>query len=189
MGYFLPGSPCANDAGMDFRRKHWTTDEVKAMLDKAGYDGGPIVLHAPDRPAHLQRAVTLVAVGGLPQGRHQYRRADDGLGHDRAAAHVEGGARQRRLVDVPRRRAGPGISSIPCSPTRCAAMARRHGSVGPTIRSWKRLYEAWIDAPDDATRRQVGARVPVRRRSPRCRPSRSANICRRRRGDRTSPGW
>ena len=55
MGYFLPGSPCANDAGMDFRRKRWTTDEVKAMLDKAGYDGESRRAAASDGSAHLQR--------------------------------------------------------------------------------------------------------------------------------------
>jgi peptide/nickel transport system substrate-binding protein len=60
MGYFLPGSPCANDAGMDFRRKRWSTDEVKAMLDKAGYHGERVVLmHPTDQIAY--HAFTTVA--------------------------------------------------------------------------------------------------------------------------------
>src|SRR5205823_7630428 len=50
MGFFLPGSPAANDAGMEFRRKRWTTDEVKGMLGKAGYAGERIVvLHPTDQ--------------------------------------------------------------------------------------------------------------------------------------------
>ena len=61
MGYFLPGSPAANDAGMEFRRKRWSTGEVKAMLDKAGYGGERIVLLHPTDQLIYNAFITVVA--------------------------------------------------------------------------------------------------------------------------------
>src|SRR6202042_1496810 len=53
MGYFLPGSKSANDAGMDFVRKRHSIDEVKRMLDEAKYNGEKIVfLHPTDQVAY-----------------------------------------------------------------------------------------------------------------------------------------
>src|ERR1700733_3558739 len=61
MGYFLPGSPAANDAGMDYRRKRWTTGEVKAMLDKAGYGGERIALLHPTDQLIYNAFITVLA--------------------------------------------------------------------------------------------------------------------------------
>jgi peptide/nickel transport system substrate-binding protein len=47
VGFFLPGTPSANDAGMDWVRKRRSTDEVKAMLKQAGYAGERVVLMHP----------------------------------------------------------------------------------------------------------------------------------------------
>jgi peptide/nickel transport system substrate-binding protein len=53
MGYFLPGVPAANDAGMDFVRKTHSVDEVKRMLDAAKYSGEKIVfMHPTDQVAY-----------------------------------------------------------------------------------------------------------------------------------------
>lgn len=53
VGYFIPGSEYANDAGMDAVARHHSVDEVKTMLDKAGYDGKPIAfLHPTDQLAY-----------------------------------------------------------------------------------------------------------------------------------------
>ena len=178
----LPTTPawtrCASSAAWTRSRGCWT---------KAGYDGETHRLHASDRPAGLQRASDR---GGrcVPQGRAERRRADDGLGHDRAAAHLEGAARQGRLVDVSRRRAGPEIRRSAAGRTRCAATAPRRGSAGRTIRSWRRSTRRGSTHPTMPNAAPLESRSR-RRRSRRCQPSRWGSICRTRRGDRISPGW
>ena len=50
VGYFMPGTPSANDAGMDHVRKRPDTAAIKAMLAAAGYAGERIVfLHPTDQ--------------------------------------------------------------------------------------------------------------------------------------------
>ena len=68
MGYFLPGSPAANDAGMEYRRKRWSTGDVKTMLDKAGYGGERIVLLHPTDQIIYDAFIAVVA-NFIPQGR------------------------------------------------------------------------------------------------------------------------
>jgi peptide/nickel transport system substrate-binding protein len=46
-GFFVPGSPSANDAGMDRVRKRMSKDEIKTMLRQAGYAGERIVFMHP----------------------------------------------------------------------------------------------------------------------------------------------
>ncbi|MEJ0015118.1 MAG: ABC transporter substrate-binding protein [Acetobacteraceae bacterium] len=47
VGFFLPGTPSANDAGMDAVRKRPDTDAIKAMLKQAGYGGERVVMMHP----------------------------------------------------------------------------------------------------------------------------------------------
>jgi peptide/nickel transport system substrate-binding protein len=61
MGYFLSGVPAANDAGMEFRRKQWSTDDVKAMIAKSGYSGERIVLLHPTDQVIYNAFITVVA--------------------------------------------------------------------------------------------------------------------------------
>jgi len=61
MGYFVPGSKAANDAGMDAVRKPHSVDEVKAMLEKSGYAGERLVfMHPTDQL--IYHATSTVAV-------------------------------------------------------------------------------------------------------------------------------
>lgn len=61
IGYFLPGSASANDAGMDAVTAHHSVDDVKAMLDNAGYGGEPVVfLHPTDQLAYDMMAQVAV---------------------------------------------------------------------------------------------------------------------------------
>ena len=46
---------------MEFRNKRWSTDEVKAMLDKAGYGGERIVLLHPTDQLIYNAFITVVA--------------------------------------------------------------------------------------------------------------------------------
>ena len=126
MGYFLPGSPAANDAGMEYRRKRWSTGDVKAMLDKAGYGGERIVLLHPTDQIIYNAFITVVA-DAVPQGRAEHRRADGGLGDGGAAPHQQGDGGEGRLVDLPRRRTGPGVRRSDAGEH--AAKPRREGVV------------------------------------------------------------
>ncbi|GGC47014.1 ABC transporter substrate-binding protein [Siccirubricoccus deserti] len=50
VGFFLPGTPAANDAGMEVVRQRPGKDRVKAMLAEAGYAGERIVcMHPTDQ--------------------------------------------------------------------------------------------------------------------------------------------
>ena len=120
-----------------FRTKRWSIDEVKAMLDKAGYGGERIVLLHPTDQIIYNAFITVVA--------DSFRKV--GLNIDEQMVDW-GTVVQRRTSKETLDKGGwsifpagaPGPSlSIRCWRTRCAAMARRPGSAGPMIRSWKRL--------------------------------------------------
>lgn len=62
IGFFVPGSPSANDAGMDRSGARKTDDEVRRMLRAAGYRGERLVgLHAADDPARHASMEVVVA--------------------------------------------------------------------------------------------------------------------------------
>ncbi len=63
VGAFLPGTPYANDAGMD-RLGPQPLDKVQGMLKAAGYNGEPlVVMHPTDQPFY--DAMTQVVVASL----------------------------------------------------------------------------------------------------------------------------
>jgi len=47
VGFYIPGTPSANDAGMERLRKRASVDEIKAMLKQAGYGGEKVVFMHP----------------------------------------------------------------------------------------------------------------------------------------------
>jgi peptide/nickel transport system substrate-binding protein len=47
VGFFMPGTPSANEAGMDRVRRRRSPDEIRAMLKQAGYAGERVVLMHP----------------------------------------------------------------------------------------------------------------------------------------------
>ena len=61
MGFFVPGSQSATEAGMDVVRKRKKLDELKRLVDKSGYDGKRLAfLHPTDQLVY--HAVATVAV-------------------------------------------------------------------------------------------------------------------------------
>jgi peptide/nickel transport system substrate-binding protein len=150
MGYFLPGSPAANDAGMDVRRKSWSTGEVKAMLDKAGYGGERIVLLHPTDQLIYNAFITVVADafrkvglnideqmvdwGTVVQRRTNKETVDKG-----GWSIFPAGAPGPEFVD-------PMLANTLRSP---GAKAWFGWPDSPPIEA---AYEAWIDSPNDAER-------------------------------------
>ena len=64
VGFFLPGTPSASDAGMDNVRKRRSVAEIKAMLKEAKYDGERIVfMHPTDQTFY--DAMSSVAVAAF----------------------------------------------------------------------------------------------------------------------------
>ena len=61
MGYFAPGAPSANEAGMDAYRQRKTIDQLKKMVAESGYAGEKLVfMHPTDQV--IYNAVATVAV-------------------------------------------------------------------------------------------------------------------------------
>jgi peptide/nickel transport system substrate-binding protein len=152
MGFFLPTVPAANDAGMEFRRRKWTTDEVKAMLDKAGYSGERIVLMHPTDQVIYHAFTTVVA--------DRFRKV--GLNIDEQMTDW-GTIVQRRGSKEPLDKGGwsmfpagaPGPEYVD---PMLANTLRSNGAKAwfgwPDDPQLEAAYEAWIDAPDDAARRK-----------------------------------
>ncbi len=150
MGYFLPTSPAANDAGMEFRRKRWTTGEVKAMLDKAGYHGERIALLHPTDQLIYNAFITVVA--------DAFRKV--GLNIDEQM--VDWGTVVQRRTNKEAVEKG-GWSIFPAGAPgpeyvdpMLANTLRSNGTKAwfgwPDSPQIEAAYDAWIDAPNDAER-------------------------------------
>ena len=153
MGYFVPRSKSANAAGMEAVTRRRSADEIKAMLDQAGYAAERIVfLHPTDQLAY--NALSTVAVdsfrkvglniddqlvdwGTILQRRNSKAPLDKG-----GWSMFPGGAPGGDLVD-------PLIEGI----------VRSNGAqawVGwPDDPHLEAVYEAWIDATADTERRAL----------------------------------
>lgn len=152
MGFFLPGSSSANDAGMDFVRARHGVDEVKRMLDQARYGGEKIVfLHPTDQLAY--NAFSTVVVDAFHKA---------GLNVDEQMTDW-GTVVQRRPSREPLDKGGwsmfpagaPGPEFV--DPL-LANTLRSNGAKAwfgwPDDPALEAAYDAWIDAPDDAAQHQ-----------------------------------
>lgn len=150
MGYFLPGVPAANNAGMEFRRKQWSTAEVKTMLEKAGYGGERIVLLHPTDQVIYNAFITVVA--------DSFRKV--GLNIDEQM--VDWGTVVQRRTNKEAVDKG-GWSIFPAGAPgpefvdpMLANTLRSNGAKAwfgwPDDPRLEAAYEAWIDAPNDAER-------------------------------------
>ncbi len=151
MGYFLPGSPAANEAGMAFRRKRWSTDEVKAMLDKAGYGGERLVLMHPTDQVIYNAFITVVA--------DSFRKV--GLNVDEQSMDW-GTIVQRRTSKAALDKGGwslfpagaPGPEYVdPMLANTLRSTGAKAWFGWPDDPKLEAAYEAWIDAPTEAARR------------------------------------
>jgi peptide/nickel transport system substrate-binding protein len=150
MGYFLPGSKSANDAGMEFVRKKHSIDEVRRMLDEAKYGGETIAfLHPTDQIAY--DAFSSVVVDA-------FRKV--GLKIDEQSLDW-GTVVQRRPSKAPLDKGGwsmfpagaPGPEYVdPLLSNTLRSNGAKAWFGWPDDPVLEAAYEAWIDAPNDAER-------------------------------------
>jgi peptide/nickel transport system substrate-binding protein len=152
MGFFLPGSKAANDAGMEAVRKRPSKDELKRMLEASGYGGEKLVfLHPTDQVVY--HALSTVAAETFRQ---------IGINVDEQMTDW-GTIVQRRPSKEPLDKGGwsiwpagaPGPEFV--DPL-LANTLRSNGAKAwfgwPDDPKLEAAYEAWIDAPDEAARHQ-----------------------------------
>ncbi len=155
MGYIVPGSPSASEAGMDTVRVRKTTDEIKRMLEKAGYAGEPLVLlHPTDQLVY--HAVATVAADAF---RKIGMTVDDQL--------VDWGTVvQRRPSKEPPSKGGWGMFPAGAPGPEFADPLLSNPMRSNGAKAWfgwpederiENAHAAWIDATSDAERRKIEA--------------------------------
>ena len=155
MGYVVPGTPSATEAGMENVRVRKSIDEIKRMLDKAGYDGTPLVMmHPTDQLVY--HAFATVAVDAF---RKIGMTVDDQL--------VDWGTVvQRRPSKEPPGKGGWGMFPAGApgpefSDPLLANPVRSNGAKAwfgwPDDPRIEAAHDAWIDATSDAERRKLEA--------------------------------
>ena len=155
MGFFLPGSPAANDAGMEFRRKRWSTDEVKAMLDKAGYGGERIVLLHPTDQLIYNAFITVVADAFRKVGLNIDEQMVDWGTVVQRRTNKETVDKGGWSIFPPARRGRSIVDPMLANTLRSPGAKAWFG--WPDDPKIEAAYEAWIDAPNDAERHKQEA--------------------------------
>ncbi len=160
VGFFLPGTPSASDAGMEAVTKRHSVDEVKAMLRAAGYAGEKIVLmHPTDQVAY--NAMCAVAVDA-------WRKV--GLNVDDVAMDW-GTVVQRRTSMEPLEKGGWNVfpSGLPAAEYRdplFATSIRTNGRAAwfgwPEDAQLEALRDRWIDSTDEAEMRRLDREIQAR---------------------------
>ncbi len=159
-GLFAPTMPMANTAGLDQLRPPRDLARAKRMIQESGYKGDPVVLMSPtDQPALSQMsevARDLFQSIGL---KVDYQAMDFGSVVTRRASQnpiSQGGWGAFLTVMSPLTSANPGSMLA----------LRGNGRQGwfgwPTDPRIEELREAWFDAPDLATQKQIAETIQLR---------------------------
>ncbi len=160
VGFFLPGTPSASDAGMAAVTKRHSVDEVKAMLRQAGYAGEKIVLmHPTDQTSY--NAMCSVAVDA-------WRKV--GLNIDDVAMDW-GTVVQRRTSMEPLEKGGWSVfpAGLPAAEYRdplFATSVRTNGRAAwfgwPEDAQLEAMRDRWIDSSDEAELRRLDREIQAR---------------------------
>ena len=155
IGFFIPGTEGATEAGMDFLRHRPSPDAIKKMLKEGGYNGEPIVfMHPTDPPAY--DVVCHVAESAF---------RDVGLNLDIQTTDW-GTVTQRRQSKADLDKGGwsifpSGFPPVDYANPVLAGGLRANGKdawVGwPEEPKIETLRDAWIDSPDPAERKRIAA--------------------------------
>jgi peptide/nickel transport system substrate-binding protein len=153
VGYFMPGTPSANDAGMDAVRKRHTPDEVRAMLKQAGYAGERVVLMHPTDQTFYDAMSQVVAASLKKVGIRLDEQAMDW-----------GTVVQRRTSREPLEKGGWSLfpAGYPAAEYRDPVFATNIRGNGknawfgwPTDAKMEGMRNAWMDSNDPAERRKL----------------------------------
>jgi len=153
VGCLTTGKPEVDQAGIENVSKPHSVDQVKAMLDKAGYNGERLVLlHTTDQPFHAASS-TVVADALTRVGMHIDDQAMDW-----------GTTLQRRGSKAELDKGGWSLftSVTPVPESRdplLASLIRSNGKDAwfgwPTDPKIEAIYAAWLDAQDPAQQTQL----------------------------------
>ncbi len=160
VGFFLPGTPSANEAGMENVRRRHGPDEVRAMLKEAGYGGERIVLMHPTDQS-FYNAFCLVAVQAFRQ-----------VGLNIEDQSMDWGTVvQRRASKEPLEKGGWSVfpSGFPAAEYRDPIFATNvRGNGGEAWFGWpsdekvEAMRTAWMDSTDEAVLKRLDGEIQAR---------------------------
>ena len=157
VGIFIPGSECANDAGMAPITKRHTTAELKAMLAASGYKGERIALMHPTDQVFYDPMTQVVASQLKAIGMNIDDQATDW-----------GTIVQRRNSKKPLDQGGwsifvTGFPAVDQGDPILAINLRGNGDKGwvgwPTDAKLESLRDAWIDSGDEAEKMKLAEQI------------------------------
>ena len=160
VGFFLPGTPSASDAGMDAVRRRPSTDEIKAMLKQAGYGGERVVLMHPTDQTFYDAMSSVVAAS--------LRRV--GINLDEQSLDW-GTVVQRRTSKEPLDKGGWSLFpyGAPAAEYRDPIFATNLRGNGkdawfgwPSDEKMEAMRTAWMDSNDEAERKRLDAEIQAR---------------------------
>ena len=159
VGFFLPGTECDTDAGMEAIRNPPSVDAIKKMLKDGGYNGEKIVFMHPTDPSAYD-ALCQVAEGAFQK-----------IGLTIEIQTTEWGTvTQRRSNSGPLDKGGwslfpSGFPSVDYGNPVLSGGLRTNGKdawVGwPENAKIEALREAWIDSDDAAARKKIAAQLQL----------------------------
>ena len=160
VGYFLPGTPSANDAGMDNVRKRRSVADIKAMLKEAKYDGERIVfMHPTDQTFY--DAMSSVAVAAFKSV---------GLNIDEQSLDW-GTVVQRRTSREPLDKGGWSMFPLgapageyrdPIFGTNIRGNGKDAWFGWPTDEKVEAMRDGWMDSNDEAERKKLDQEIQLR---------------------------
>jgi peptide/nickel transport system substrate-binding protein len=157
VGYFLPDSPAASEAGMDAVRQRRTPDAIKAMLREAGYAGERVVLMHPTDQTFYDAMSSVVASSLRKIGINLDEQSMDW-----------GTIVQRRTKDEPLDKGGWSLFATgapaheyrdPVFATLMRANGRRAWFGWPDDPKIETLREQWMASTDEAEQRKLAAEL------------------------------
>jgi len=160
VGFFMPGTPSANEAGMDRVRNRPDTAAIKAMLAEAGYTGERVVLLHPTDQVYYHAMSGVVAAALREIGINLDEQAVDW-----------GTVVERRTSKEPLEKGGWSLfpAGYPAAEYRdpiFASNARGNGKDAwfgwPTDLEQERLRTTWMDSTDPDERRRIDAAFQTR---------------------------
>jgi peptide/nickel transport system substrate-binding protein len=160
VGFFLPGKPSANDAGMDAVRKRHSTDEIKVMLKQAGYGGERVVLMHPTDQVFYNAMSSVVA--------SSLRRV--GINLDEQSLDW-GTVVQRRTSREPLDKGGWSLFPYgapaaeygsPVFATNLRGSGKNAWFGWPSDEMMEAMHMAWIDSNDEGERKRLDAAIQAR---------------------------